>query len=1047
MPKSTVERYEEILAQDPSSSVFVELARALIERGEYAHALEICQAGVGHHRNSIMGRVLWGRALINLGHPADAMEQFDLAIGVDRENPYAYSLISEILLQKGLYRSALPLLRKGASLQTSNGRLKQWLEETERAVAGGPPPILADASPDEAMAASLPSEIHRSRPLEPQEPAAPRQGLEGADNFHDPFDAFSPPLNDAAVPPSLPMTESAKRRALLDDIPEAPEIHAEIERPSARVSSHEAEVIARKYEQELREKLEHTAEMAKLSFVSRHGLKIAVGTVAGVALAVGIGFYVTIRAANHGQDLKDDLANAKKAIAQDTRKSYQFALERLAHAVEMDDGSDEAWALAAYARGILFLEHGGAGADRTAGLSALDKPRVRSRFAGLALASSYYLTDPPQREEMKQAVLESKIDMAEVHELAGRILLARKDSKGAVDRFRRALTASPANVRALVALGDYYREFGDFPAALKFYGTAGQISAAHPARVLGEAESRIELSQELDEALKEIAEMGSSEVLPPDLLARKELAHGRLLKARGRAEEAIQKLAEGARSFKSRAFEFNLALGDANRAAGKMEAAQKAFEVAFAAKPKSEQGKEALGKILIARDREKELLSRFPSEGDARRVSLVRGLAYAKMGEWKHARLELARTQVNGKVPTEAAIELARADAAEDQADRAQAVLEKLLGASRKAKSDVRIALGSVLWQRGVLDKARAQFEEASKDPEDYEGLCALGRMQLSLGSPAAAIEPLTQALARNPSHGEAHRGLGRAYLELGNAEKAIAQFEAWRADQPASGAASKNLALALYYSGKLKEADAAITRALGLDPDGEGHRVRGMVLFSRGEPRSAFRELERASKIPDADADTYCELGAAYVRAGKTESALKAYEVAQRQEPRNPCGKIGVYYARLPAAGKPAAHELADVAQKAPQVWNKSLALAVLARVHLANGAAREARKAGEQAVALAPNSAAAHLALGMVALRQRDEPKGKEELVRSVELDPSVGMAHLALADSLARSEQTRPQAVEHYQTFLRIGGAPADQLRVRKTLANLKKKLASR
>src|SRR5262249_42345478 len=232
----------------------------------------------------------------------------------------------------------------------------------------------------------------------------------------------------------------------------------------------EAEVIAKKYEQELRDKLEHTAEMeAQHSFLARHGLKIAVGTVIGVALAVGLGFYVTVRAANHGQDLKDDLANAKKAIAQDTRKSYQFALEKLAHAVQMDNGSEEAWALTAYGSAILYAEHGGAADHRTKAQAALDRPRVRERFPALALATAYYVAEPSSRENLKKAVLESSLEQAEVHELAGRILLSRQDSKAAVDRFRRALNASAVDVRALVALGDYYREFGDFPTALKFY--------------------------------------------------------------------------------------------------------------------------------------------------------------------------------------------------------------------------------------------------------------------------------------------------------------------------------------------------------------------------------------------------------------------------------------------------------------------------------------------------------------------------------------------------------------------------------------------------
>src|SRR5437870_2066091 len=123
MPKSVVERYEQLLAQDPASAVFVELAKALMEKGDHARALEVCERGLGYHPSSVIGRVLWGKALIHLGRPADAMGQFDQAVALDKENPHAYNLIAEVLLQRGLYRSALPILRKAASLQPNDARV------------------------------------------------------------------------------------------------------------------------------------------------------------------------------------------------------------------------------------------------------------------------------------------------------------------------------------------------------------------------------------------------------------------------------------------------------------------------------------------------------------------------------------------------------------------------------------------------------------------------------------------------------------------------------------------------------------------------------------------------------------------------------------------------------------------------------------------------------------------------------------------------------------------------------------------------------------
>ena len=140
MAKSMVERYEQLLLQDPQSAVFVELAKVLLEKGEHNRAMEVCQQGLGHHPQSVIGRVLWGKALLHLGKPAQAMEQFDQAIAVDKENAHAYNLIGEVLVQRGLFRSALPILRKASVLQPNDGRVRLWLDQTQQALSGGPSP-------------------------------------------------------------------------------------------------------------------------------------------------------------------------------------------------------------------------------------------------------------------------------------------------------------------------------------------------------------------------------------------------------------------------------------------------------------------------------------------------------------------------------------------------------------------------------------------------------------------------------------------------------------------------------------------------------------------------------------------------------------------------------------------------------------------------------------------------------------------------------------------------------------------------------------------
>jgi tetratricopeptide (TPR) repeat protein len=1102
MSKSLVERYEQILGQDPTSTVFVELAKALLEKGDHARAIEVCQAGLVHHQGSVVGRVLWGKALINLGRPAEAMAQFDSAIGIDKENPYAYNLIGEVLLQKGLYRSALPLLRKAASLQPNDARIRQWLEQTQKALQGGPAPVVPDASaPDSLLARATETPPAAAEPPPPapspaEAPGAPERPAGGGGSGPElgapqlsvaepggepatpparpreelldiPPPPEPPPEASAARPPSPPPASalpsgsrpppvpsppppvprpSAQRKALLEDLPDL-QPPAKEELPQVELSTAVTKQIADEYERELRQRLEQTAKQK--SFAAKHGFKLAIGAVAVVAVAVGAGAFLYTRSMHRGRDLKDALASAKKAIAQDTPASYQEALASLGTAVQMDPDSEESWALTAYVHALRFAEQGGSAEDRQRAEAALGRKGVADGYPSIALAVRYYLADPKDargRDEAKEAVLGSTLDEPELHELSGRILLGQKEPKAAVERFKKALELSAGNVRALVALATYYREFGDCPNAIKFYETAAQVSPLHPEGVVGSAECRLELDQELEKALKEVEGLPDKAELPPDLLARRELVHGRLLSAAGQHEAALRSLQEGAKSFRGRAYDFQMALGEASRASGALEPAQRAFEAALKLRPRDE-AKDALGRVLLARDRERELLSRFAGD-DSRRVALLRGIAHGKLGDWKRARAELARTQQGGKFPPEAVVQLALADAAEGQAAKAQEVLERALAGTRKARAEVQVALGQVYWKQGLVDRARAQFEGAMKDSRDYEGACALGRLHLQAGRQKEAVEALTRSVQRNASHAEAQRALGRTLLALGKVDEALTHLKAWAADSPGSGAAQLLLGLALYRAGQIQEADEATARAVKLDPSvAEAHRIRSAVLYARGDGPGALAALERANKLDSKDAETFCEIGFTFLRQGVPANAAKAFAAAVKNDPGSACGAIGAHLARLPATGRPAVKELQGLAQTAPSTWDRALAWATLARVQLQLGQPREARKSAEEAVGLAPFMAQAQLALGLAAARQKDDEAARAALTRASELDPTSGAPYLALGDLLARTDGEGAAAVTAYEAFLRMGGTDADTARAEKALDALKRKLASR
>jgi tetratricopeptide (TPR) repeat protein len=1078
MAKSLVERYEEILAQDPTSHLFVELANSLVEQGDNARAAGVCQQGVLHNQSSVAGRVVWGKALINLGRPAEAMEQFDRAVAVNRDDPYAYHLICEVLLSKGLYRSALPLLRKAATLSPDDEEIRLWLEQTQGALTGGPPPVIRPSSRTLAEMMDrtdpgrpAPPMLTRAPAVAPLGPASstlspiPRSSPSGPSPvLASDLDGPAPSTTRDVIPVPLLRDAAAREAALaaavsessdgspfdgsagvLSDIPEFSEASTVPSMPRAGLSTQATEAIAKEFEQKLRAKVEEAHQ--RKSFLQVHWAKASLVLVAVIALGTGTWAFLHTRTVNHGRDLRDALSSARKAFVLDTAAGYKQGLEALRQAVSMDGRSEEAWALSALGHARLFAEHGGAAEDRTAAEAALSHPGVVEQAPGVVLVARWLLADPSARAAQKAAVVASPLDLSDVHETAGRILLEAGDAKTAVLRFKRALELQGANVRALVALADYYREAGDDANALTFYGTAAQASPTHPDRVLGEAESQLALGQEVQASVPAVEKLPApADTLTAAQKARRSLVLGRLLSATGAHALSVQTLTEGAKAFPERAFDFQLALGNSLRGSGDMPAAQAAFEAAVKARPKSEEAREGLARVLLARDREREVLQRFATD-EGRRMALVRGEAAVRLKDWKRARSELQRTQVAGRVPVEAVALLALVDAAEGEADKAVSVLERTQASTKRPRPEVSVALGKIYWQRGVLDQARAQFEQAMKDPRDWEGACALGRLLLSKGAPEKALEPLSISVQRNGSHGESRHAFSRALLALGRGEDGLRQAEAWLTDNPASAAASRDVAFAEVQLGRLKEADGHLTRALQREPaDVDAQRLKAQLLFARGDVRGGMQALEKANRLNPKDAETFCSIGRAFLRQLNAAQATKAYQAALREDPDSVCARVGQVAVKPQGVTPKARATMQTLSAQAPRIWDRAAASATLSRVLLAAGAIKEAHHAADQSVTQGPLLADTHASLGAVLRKQKDEVRAREELARAVQLDPGDAAFRLALADALVGgSEAEVARALVEYQTFLRLAPKAPEAARVKKVLPALKKKSA--
>jgi tetratricopeptide (TPR) repeat protein len=196
--------------------------------------------------------------------------------------------------------------------------------------------------------------------------------------------------------------------------------------------------------------------------------------------------------------------------------------------------------------------------------------------------------------------------------------------------------------------------------------------------------------------------------------------------------------------------------------------------------------------------------------------------------------------------------------------------------------------LGNTLLQKGRVDEAIAQYQQALQIKPDYVGAhINLGIALLRKGQVDEAIVHFQMALQINPDYAETCYNLGNALLQKGQVDEAIAQYQLALQIKPDYAEAHINLGNVLLQKGHMDEAIVHFQKALQLNPDNaKAHNNLGSALLQKGKVDEAIVHFQKALQLNPDFADAHYNLGNILLQKGRVEEAITHLQKALQIKP-----------------------------------------------------------------------------------------------------------------------------------------------------------------
>lgn len=128
-------RYWRTWQKNELSVVFIPLAQICREQGLLAEAREICQKGLGHHPDSVSGRLMLARTCLDLEQPNEARRLVEEVLSELPAQQEAKHLLGKITRCGELSQEAPPPLPQKSSLWENMTMAQIYADQGEKKIA------------------------------------------------------------------------------------------------------------------------------------------------------------------------------------------------------------------------------------------------------------------------------------------------------------------------------------------------------------------------------------------------------------------------------------------------------------------------------------------------------------------------------------------------------------------------------------------------------------------------------------------------------------------------------------------------------------------------------------------------------------------------------------------------------------------------------------------------------------------------------------------------------------------------------------------------